>query len=153
MSENNNSEAVGLFNYAHSYASSAAELAKLEVDATHRDAPVNFLYFHAIELYLKSFLVSKGHDLEKLRKYYGHKVRPLADLAKEELMELDRRAEEAINLMTETDNVITSRYIRVGLHQRLPIAVYDDLCRSLHIQVEPSAYRNSGISRRPQLWI
>lgn len=49
--------AIGLFNYAHSYWSSASELHKLKIsNITHPKAPVYFLYVHAVELFLKSNL-------------------------------------------------------------------------------------------------
>lgn len=143
--------AVALFNYAHSYAQSAVTLEDNQTEATHWNAPVYFLYFHAIELYLKALLVSFGHDLEDLRKTYGHRVRPLAELCQKQGLQLSLDAEQAIDLMSDTDNVITSRYIRVGNHKRLPFSVYYEMCLSLHEQVGWKVYQDSGVTRRPVL--
>ena len=57
-----------------------------------------------------------------------------------------------LDIMADTDNVISSRYIRVGGHKRFSLSVYDELCRSLHIQVGPTVSQASGISRLPALW-
>lgn len=35
------------------------------------DAPIDFLFFHAAELYLKSYLRQKGEDVEALKRF-GH---------------------------------------------------------------------------------
>ncbi|MHA6347680.1 HEPN domain-containing protein [Roseivivax sp. CAU 1761] len=143
--------AVGLFNYAHSYAQSAVSLEKNPAEATHPHSPIYFLYFHAVELYLKSLLVRMGYDLEDLRKKHGHKVRPLAKLCQESGLHLSLDAEQAIALMADTDNVISSRYIRVGTHTRLPFPVYQEMCRSLHEQIGWKVYEGSGVSRIPEL--
>jgi hypothetical protein len=144
-------KAVGLFNYAHSYAQAAVTLEKNKPGATHDDAPVYFLYFHAIELYLKSFLVREGHDLEYLRKKYGHKVKPLVNLCMNAGVQFSLDGQQAINLMASTDNVMSSRYIRIGTHQRLPFQVYIELCQTLHEQIGWKVYEGSGVTRLPVL--
>lgn len=143
--------AVALFNYAHTYVQSAVTLEENETEATHWNAPIYFLYFHAIELYLKSFLVRIGHDLEDLRKDYGHEVLPLAELAGKEGVQFSIDDGRAIDFMSFTDNVISSRYIRVGTHQRLPFTVYFGLCQSLHDQIGWKVYEGSGVTRIPIL--
>ena len=142
---------IALFNYAHSYAQSAVTLEENQTDATHWNAPINFLYFHAIELYLKAMLVSLGHDLEALRKQYGHKVKPLAEMCQGEGLHLSPDAEDIIDLMADTDNVITSRYIRLGTHQRMPLDEYFKMCQSLHKQISHRVYDGSGVTRVPTL--
>jgi len=73
---------LGLFRYAHSYAASASALRGVKVKATHADASLRFLYSHAIELYLKSFLLMNGVSLDDLRSWtLGHHVSALADKA------------------------------------------------------------------------
>jgi hypothetical protein len=49
-------------------------LQKAQVKATHPDDPICFLYFHAVELYLKSFLRAHGASVEELRTKYGHRL-------------------------------------------------------------------------------
>jgi HEPN domain-containing protein len=146
-----NSAAIGLFNYAHSYAQSAVTLQDNKTDATHWNAPVYFLYFHAIELYLKAWLVAHGHDLEVLREKHGHRVKPLAKLARTHGLVLTEQSEAVIELMHRTDNVITSRYLRIGLHARLPFTAHFDTCDALHEQIMPKVYENVPKGRRPIL--
>lgn len=135
---------IALFNYAHSYAQSAVTLEEKQTDATHWDAPIYFLYFHAIELYLKAFLVALGYDLDDLKKKHGHKVKPLAVMCQHQGVHFSLDAQEVIYLMTETDNVISSRYIRLGNHKRLPFSVYFEMCHSLHEQIGFRVYEGSG---------
>ena len=112
---------------------------------------MHFLYFHGIELYLKALLVRLDHDLDDLRKAHGHRVRPLAKLCQQQGLQLSLDAEQVINLMSDTDNVISSRYIRLGRHQRLPFSEYYETCLSLHEQIGQMVYDGSGVSRRPVL--
>jgi hypothetical protein len=50
---------LGLFNYARSYWRSAEYLHAAKLKLTHPSAPATFLFYHAIELYLKAFLLSQ----------------------------------------------------------------------------------------------
>ena len=56
---------LGLFNYARSYWRSAEYLHAAQLTLTHPTAPVSFLFYHAIELYLKDFLLSQSMTLSK----------------------------------------------------------------------------------------
>jgi hypothetical protein len=57
---------AGLYNYAVSYRAAADLIAAQGLTAFHPEAPTQFLYFHAIELYLKSFLRWHGFSLQQL---------------------------------------------------------------------------------------
>ncbi len=63
---------MGLFNVDEAYRLSAEELRKARVDAGHAEHPIRFLYYHAVELYLKALLRLR-HDVETIREDYGHK--------------------------------------------------------------------------------
>ena len=62
---------IGLFNYARSYWRSAEQLRASKPDVTHPDAPISFLFYHAIELYLKAFLRSAGYDLDATERHFA----------------------------------------------------------------------------------
>lgn len=64
--------AQGFFTYAEAYAGAAKILAPAARGIPHGEAPVRMLAFHAIELYLKSFLRCLGHSTDELA------VKPLA---------------------------------------------------------------------------
>ncbi len=75
---------IGLFNYAESYFRSARALDANKPKVTHPDAPVNFLFYHAIELYLKAYLRLKGLTPRELAsRKYGHSVAALSKRASE----------------------------------------------------------------------
>ena len=57
---------TGLYNYAVSYRAAADLIAAQGLEAFHPEAPTQFLYFHAIELYLKSFLRRHGFSVQQL---------------------------------------------------------------------------------------
>ncbi len=151
MSEEERTTAVGLFNYAHSYAASAIELENTRVDATHPDAVVYYLYFHAIELYLKSFLLAHGNDIEYLREKYGHNVLKLANASKDLGLTLEDVDEAVIDSMKQTDNVISTRYLRTGSHTLPTLNALQETCYRMHEQICPKAYEEVGGTRRPVL--
>ena len=56
IDDDERTNAVGLFNTARSYWRSAEYLNVANLSVTHPQAPVTFLFCHAIELYLKAYL-------------------------------------------------------------------------------------------------
>ena len=67
ITEEDRTNELGLFNTAESYWKSAATLYDAKVKASHPMSPVRFLYYHAVELYLKAFLRGNGHSAKELR--------------------------------------------------------------------------------------
>jgi hypothetical protein len=57
--ENERTNPMGLFTMAEAYRLSALALENAEVAAGHADSPIRFLYYHALELYLKALLRQK----------------------------------------------------------------------------------------------
>lgn len=82
--EDARSTPVGLFNFAETYWLSARALKAAEVkEVTHRAYPVFFLYYHAIELYLKAYL-RLYHTMAQLRgRKFGHDAGALSKRARE----------------------------------------------------------------------
>src|SRR3954468_3393419 len=71
---------MGLFNVAEAYRLSAIELEKAKVQSGHAHSPVRFLYYHALELYLKALLRQK-HSIQVVRDGFGHNTCRLANEA------------------------------------------------------------------------
>jgi hypothetical protein len=69
--------ALGLFNYARSYRASADHLLSAKLKVPHPHAPLTFLYYHAVELYLKAYLRVQGYTVAQL-KSVGHNVSKLS---------------------------------------------------------------------------
>lgn len=139
MSASNNDEdaerttPVGLFHYAESYWLSARALEAQRVKCTHPDEPVNFLFYHAVELLLKAYLRHHGMTPKVMAsRPFSHNVGALARRAEELglwLMDEDR---DVVSYMEQSDAVIRSRYIKTGAFQRPTHGALDRTCKSLH---------------------
>src|SRR5262245_54869767 len=103
---------LGIYNYAASYLVAADLICDEGLKATHPEAPAAFLYYHAIELYLKSFLRFHGLSVECL-KQIGHDYKRL-------LREASKRGLVLEELETEVLNTLNgkiwsqSRYLEIG---------------------------------------
>jgi len=104
---------MGLFNMAEAYRLSAEALRKAGVAAGHAESPIRFLYYHAIELYLKALLRLR-HDVETIREEYGRKILRLVAEAENLGLVVADEDRKLYELMGDTDAVIDSRYIRTG---------------------------------------
>jgi hypothetical protein len=126
------SSPLGFFNLAESYWKAAVALVKAKVDCTHSNSPISFLYYHAIELYLKSFLRMHDHTAKELRgKSFGHRTCCLSERAAALGLHFDDEDLQVFSLMACTDAVIRSRYIETGyFHWPAPEAL-DRTCKSL----------------------
>jgi hypothetical protein len=123
---------IGVFNYASSYLEAGRALKAAGVRSTHSDAPVQFLYYHAIELFLKSFLMLRGCSLEQLRKRpFGHRIDVLAETSVDRGLHLDDEDKQVIDLMATGNNVIDARYLRLGLFRLPTIEALDRTAQSL----------------------
>ena len=114
MDNDERTSGVGLFNYAHSYCSSAIALERTNVNATHPRAPVYYLYYHSMELYLKAYLRAHGVPLVDLRHEYSHRIRKTADKAKSFGLPLRDVDEAVFDYMHQTNALIEARYIVTG---------------------------------------
>lgn len=135
---------LGLFHYAKSYAKSAVQLNELNIDVTHPDAPIRFLFSHAIELYLKSYLLTKGMTVDELRNKYGHKISKLFAGAIEHGLEVQIEQQEQAALLNDA---IQDRYLENGFRTVLTPTACENLCRWLHNQIGLIVYKDAGLTR------
>jgi hypothetical protein len=112
-SEDERTSPVGLFNTARSYWRSAEYLSAARLQVTHPQAPVTFLFCHAIELYLKAYLRGAGHDVSQL-KQLGHRVASLAQSAIKSGLAIGPEHSEILNRIDDADVAIEARYIVTG---------------------------------------
>jgi hypothetical protein len=126
---------LGLFNFARSYWRSAEQLRVSKLDVTHPSAPILFLFYHAIELYLKALLRSAGYDLAQL-KDISHKITKAARAAQKNGLQLTAADFEILTVIDSNDNVIRSRYITTGAHTRPEHEELSDFCQYLDRSVE-----------------
>ena len=131
--DNSRTTPFGLFNYADSFWRAAWPLqrASKNLATTHRDAPVSFLYYHAIELYLKSFLRHHGISVAELRgKKFGHDVSRLSKCAEILGLFLMDEDKEVFALM-DPWTVLRARFIRTGPFTVASPQALDRTCKSL----------------------
>jgi hypothetical protein len=101
---------MGLFNMAQAYRLSAMALEKANVKTGHAQSPIRFLYYHALELYLKALLRQK-HSVEAMREKFGHKTKKLVKEAVNLGLVPDDEDHDVFSIMGDTDTVIETRYI------------------------------------------
>lgn len=121
---------LGLFNYARSYWRSSEQPRGSRPDVSHPDAPILFLFYHAIELYLKAYVRSAGYDLQQL-KGISHNISKAWRASQNEGLQLTNDDLELLSLIDSQDNVIRSRYITTGAHSRPEEDVLSDFCEYL----------------------
>jgi hypothetical protein len=122
--ENKRTNEVALFNFADSFLVSAKHLIENPPPERLRfKHPIDFLLFHAAELYLKSYLRQKGEDVDALRKL-GHSHRRLCKRAARYGMNIPSEINDIFAFLDETDAVINSRYIWTGPKMTLTRAFY-----------------------------
>lgn len=146
---NDRTNAIGLYHYARSYHDSARALLAAKVNTTHPDAPVTYLYFHAIELFLKAFLRAHGHTVEELEKRFRHDIGRMRDRATE--LGFDVFMDEdcvVLGYMEKTDVMLRSRYIRTGYFKRPTNEALERTATSLRETVCTAVHQITGVHVR-----
>jgi hypothetical protein len=105
---------IGLFNFAASYRTAPDLLAKQVIKATHPNAPISFLYYQAIELYLKAFLRLSKVSMKKLRRI-GHDYIQLGVIAQSKGLVLNSKDLAILQVLGEGDAWARARYLEVGM--------------------------------------
>jgi len=113
IDDDERTNAVGLFNTARSYWQSAVHLNAGDLKVTHPQAPVTFLFCHAIELYLKAYLRGAGKSVAEL-KQIGHRVANLAKVAADTGLKIEPEQSEVLNHVDDAGVAIEARYIVTG---------------------------------------
>jgi hypothetical protein len=112
-SNDDRTSARGFYHYAQSFREAADALAGCDFRSTHPDQPRTFLYFHAIELFLKSYLRDAGLSVEDLRDI-GHRYGKLAEAFATHGGALLDEDMQLISLIGENGTWQRSRYIETG---------------------------------------
>jgi hypothetical protein len=147
MSDDDRTTPLGLFNYARSYWQSGVVLHDARAKVTHPDAPVTLLLAHAIELYLKAFLLLRGLGIDEVKNSFGHDFKKLVDEASSRGLSLMGEDMDIAAILTEKESIRRSRYIETGYFQRPGLAALSRTCRSLDHSVS-AALRETGTSIR-----
>jgi hypothetical protein len=139
---NDRTTAIGLYHFALSYRFAADALGALKLPTTHPDAPREFLYFHAIELFLKSYLRNVGLTALSL-KTLGQSMRELEQTFARQggLLQVEDRA--VLALMDRGDAVARSRYSVMGPITKPTLVALSRTCQNLAETVR-TALKQSG---------
>jgi hypothetical protein len=143
LTDDDRTTALGLFNYARSYGASADNLLNAQLKVPHPHAPTTFLYYHSIELYLKAYLRSQGLTVAQLRQV-GHNISKLAEEVQQRGFVFDDEDKEVLQVMSEADNIIRSRYIQTGAFTRPEGEALSRTCTALDQKVA-EALDKSGV--------
>ena len=138
---------IGWFNYAVSYLRAAQALRTLQFNATHRDSPIEFLYYHSVELFLKAFLVLKGAT-EKDVKGLSHGIVRIMERCRAQGLVLDKTDRAVIALIDRSGNMFRARYIRTGYFEKASGAMLDRLTERLLSKIAGHFHRE-GRPLRP----
>jgi hypothetical protein len=138
---------MGLFNTAEAYRLAAIKLGQPAVWGGHAHKPVQFLYCHEIELYLKALLREK-HSVETITNKFRHDTRRLVSEAENLGLFVTARDRGIFATLADTDALIEMRYIRTG-PKALPINLQalSQTCKSVRDSVA-NLLRNAGVPVR-----
>ncbi len=108
-----------LFNSAESYRRAADILASQHRKDLISEAPIYYLFYHAAELYLKSFLRGERLTVSEIKTTLGHRFSALRDACTARGLPIaddDRDILEWIE-----NNYIDARYIKTGTKSVVPL--------------------------------
>jgi hypothetical protein len=114
ITEEDRTNPLGLFNSAERYRE-AADILASEHKALHFDRPIRYLFYHALELYLKAFLRA-DLPLDKVESL-GHRFHELRDACTSQGLLLDVHEREVLTMIGADDTYIRARYIRTDYYQ------------------------------------
>jgi hypothetical protein len=132
--DNKRTNSMGLFNTAEAYWMSAAALQAAKVRSGHASQPVRFLYYHAIELYLKAWL-RQHYSVEKLEWKFRHDVKRMSKRAVKLGLSIADDDRQLLDIMASPGVLIEARYIRVGPKTWPNIEALDRMCKALRLKV------------------
>ena len=121
MDDDDRTTREGFFNTAEAYRLSAVALQQHPVEIGHADKPVQFLYSHAIELYLKALLRQK-HSVKTIRDQFRHNIQKLVEEAETLGLVVACEDRDVFAVMEDTDVLLEMRYIRTGSKTSLETA-------------------------------
>jgi hypothetical protein len=138
---------LGFFNYAESYRAAAQTLEASDFKATHPEAPIRYLYYHSLELYLKSYLRFKGVRVEELRTKYRHRFCCMANASHELGLDLPEAVIASFSHMMISDEVMRSRYLETGYFNWLALDALYNVCQMVRDEVG-TELKDGGVSIR-----
>jgi hypothetical protein len=132
--DNQRTNSMGLFNTAEAYWMSAGALEAAKVKVGQASQPVRFLYYHAIELYLKA-LLRQHHSVQKLEGKFRHDVKRMRKGAEALGLSITGEDRQVFDKLRDPDVLLEARYIRTGPKAWPNLEELDRTCKSLRLNV------------------
>ena len=120
---------------AQSYWLSARALVTAKVKHGDADAPIRFLYYHAIELYLKAILRHHFTVAQLSSSRFGHKTDKLCYEALKHGLVVGEHDVELFGMIDDADTVIRARYNRFGPARWPETKALNSACENLNKDV------------------
>jgi hypothetical protein len=130
IADDDRTTATGLYNFAESYRHAADRIRASKAKPLRFESPIRFLYYHAIELYLKSCLRGDGLDPETITRRYGHRFVKLRKACSTRGAQFDDE-DIAVMKVIDGDNYWRSRYIKTGFVSDASLGAVARTCNSL----------------------
>jgi hypothetical protein len=130
LSPEERTTALGMYHFAESYRHAADRLRLSRAKPLMFDAPIRFLYYHAIELYLKSCLRGDGRTPTEIKSSFNHGFRKLQRACEQRGLDCDDGDIDVIELV-DGSNYWRSRYIETGLARFAAMPALSRTCNSL----------------------
>jgi hypothetical protein len=137
---------IGWYLLANAYAKSASKLLDEKLRVPHSESPPRFLYYHAIELFLKSYLVVKGAS-EKDVKKFNHQIEGLGARCKNLGLPIGLDTMEALRMVDYDGNVFAARYLKIGMRHHLSLKALMDVVTAIKVTVRREL-KSAGIPVR-----
>jgi hypothetical protein len=122
--------ALGMYNFAESYRHAGDRVTASKAKPLLFDAPIRFLYYHSVELYLKSCLRGDGRSPGEIKSKYGHGFLKLQRACENRGLVIDDEDVAVIELI-DGSNYWRSRYIETGFGRFATLPALARTCDSL----------------------
>jgi len=127
--------AVELFEEAEAYWRAGVELERGRLSGAFASQPVRNLYYHSIDLYLKSFLCSRGLLPGDLEGKFRNDFRRMRKQCQKRGLLLEKPYSETLEYFVVTPLPLRLRFSATGFYRVPTVRALDDLCRVLRDRV------------------
>ena len=130
--------ATELFDEAEAYWRAAVELEKAGLSDAFAALPVRNLYYHSIDLYLKSFLCARGLLQRDLDGRFRNDFRRMRRQCQKRGLVLEKPYSETLEYFVVTPLPLRLKFSATGFYRVPTVRALDELCQVLRDRVAPS---------------
>lgn len=127
--------AADLFEEAEAYWRAGVELERIDLPGPLAPLPVRNLYYHSIDLYLKSFLCSRGLSPSDLDGKFRNNFRRMRKQCQKRGLVLEKPYSETLEYFVVTPLSLRLRFSATGFYKVPTIQALDELCQVLRERV------------------